>query len=356
MTTTGSHERLRRRTSVRRRRAMPLIVPVPPGFRGGALSDILRGKVRRSNDREGSISWLPMHQGKDRRARRLRLYRRRSWCACCCGIRMPRSRCSPPTAAPGRRWRRCFRNSRRMSLPKLVSIDGIDWACRRARHRLLRAAARHHAEGDQGLCSRARPRRAWSTCRPTSGSRPTPMRAGTATSTRRRSCRSEAVYGLTEVYRDEVAKARLVANPGCYTTCAQLALIPLLRANAIDPGEIVDRCQIRHDRSGRAAKEEMLFSEVSEGIHAYGVGHHRHMAELDQEFSKAAGREVIVELHAASHADEPRHPLDDLCQGRKASAEATARHSFEAGTRTSRSCMCCRSGRCRRPGMCAAPT
>ena len=48
----------------------------------------------------------------------------------------------------------------------------------------------------------------------------------------------EAVYGLTEVYRDEVAKARLVANPGCYTTCAQLALIPLLRANAIDPDEI----------------------------------------------------------------------------------------------------------------------
>ena len=53
--------------------------------------------------------------------------------------------------------------------------------------------------------------------------------------TRRRSCRVEAVYGLTEVYRDEVAKARLVANPGCYTTCAQLPLIPLLRANAIDP-------------------------------------------------------------------------------------------------------------------------
>ena len=46
--------------------------------------------------------------------------------------------------------------------------------------------------------------------------------------------------------------------------------------------------------AGRAAKEEMLFSEVSEGFHAYGVGHHRHMAELDQEFSKAAGREVVV--------------------------------------------------------------
>jgi len=104
----------------------------------------------------------------------------------------------------------------------------------------------------------------------------------------------EAVYGLTEVYRDEVAKARLVANPGCYTTCAQLALIPLLRANAIDPGEIVVDAKSGMTGAGRSAKEEMLFSEVSEGIHAYGVGHHRHMAELDQEFSKAAGREVVV--------------------------------------------------------------
>jgi N-acetyl-gamma-glutamyl-phosphate reductase len=105
---------------------------------------------------------------------------------------------------------------------------------------------------------------------------------------------TEAIYGLTEVYRAEIAKARLVANPGCYTTCAQLALIPLLRANAIDPGEIVVDAKSGMTGAGRAAKEEMLFSEVSEGIHAYGVGHHRHMAELDQEFSKAAGREVVV--------------------------------------------------------------
>ena len=104
----------------------------------------------------------------------------------------------------------------------------------------------------------------------------------------------EAVYGLTEVYRGAVAKARLVANPGCYTTCAQLPLIPLLKANAIDPNEIVIDAKSGMTGAGRAAKEEMLFSEVSEGFHAYGVGHHRHMAELDQEFRKAAGREVVV--------------------------------------------------------------
>jgi len=104
----------------------------------------------------------------------------------------------------------------------------------------------------------------------------------------------EAVYGLTEIYRAAIGKARLVANPGCYTTCAQLPLIALLKASAIDPDEIVIDAKSGMTGAGRAAKEEMLFSEVSEGFHAYGVGHHRHMAELDQEFSKAAGRDVIV--------------------------------------------------------------
>ena len=104
----------------------------------------------------------------------------------------------------------------------------------------------------------------------------------------------EAVYGLTEVYRQKIEAARLVANPGCYTTCAELALIPLLKAKAIDPDAIVIDAKSGMTGAGRAAKEDMLFSEVSEGFHAYGVGHHRHMSELDQEFSLAAGREVIV--------------------------------------------------------------
>jgi len=104
----------------------------------------------------------------------------------------------------------------------------------------------------------------------------------------------EAVYGLTENYRDKIKAARLVANPGCYTSCAELALIPLLKAKAIDPDEIVIDAKSGMTGAGRAAKEEMLFSELSEGIHAYGVGHHRHMAELDQEFSLAAGRDVVA--------------------------------------------------------------
>jgi N-acetyl-gamma-glutamyl-phosphate reductase len=104
----------------------------------------------------------------------------------------------------------------------------------------------------------------------------------------------EAVYGLVEVHRERIKSARLVANPGCYTTCAQLPLLPLIAARAIDLDEIVIDAKSGMTGAGRAAKENMLFSEVSEGFHAYGVGHHRHMAELDQEFSAAAGREVIV--------------------------------------------------------------
>jgi N-acetyl-gamma-glutamyl-phosphate reductase len=104
----------------------------------------------------------------------------------------------------------------------------------------------------------------------------------------------EAVYGLVESRRAQIRKSRIVANPGCYTTCAQLPLLPLILADAIDVDEIVIDAKSGMTGAGRAAKENMLFSEVSEGFSAYGVGRHRHMAELDQEFSAAAGRPVTV--------------------------------------------------------------
>src|SRR5262249_55175962 len=98
----------------------------------------------------------------------------------------------------------------------------------------------------------------------------------------------EAVYGLTEIYRHKIKTARLVANPGGYRPSADRPLTPLWGAKAIDPDEIVTDAKSGMTGAGRGAKEEMLFSEVSEGFHAYGVGHPRHMAELDQEFSRAA--------------------------------------------------------------------
>lgn len=103
----------------------------------------------------------------------------------------------------------------------------------------------------------------------------------------------EAIYGITEFAREAVSKARLVANPGCYTTCSQLPVIPLIEAGAIDPDEIVIDAKSGVTGAGRAAKEANLFCEVSEGFHAYGVGHHRHMAELEEGFSRAAGRPVV---------------------------------------------------------------
>src|SRR3569833_594691 len=104
----------------------------------------------------------------------------------------------------------------------------------------------------------------------------------------------QAVYGHVEPHRREIRHAHLVANPGCYTTCAQLPLVPLIKAKAIELDEIVVDAKSGMTGAGRAAKESMLFSEVSEGFNAYGVGHHRHMAELDQEFSLAAGRDIVV--------------------------------------------------------------
>ncbi|GAB5376996.1 MAG: N-acetyl-gamma-glutamyl-phosphate reductase [Acuticoccus sp.] len=104
----------------------------------------------------------------------------------------------------------------------------------------------------------------------------------------------EAVYGLTEIHRDAVKGARLVANPGCHTTTGLLPLVPLVAAGAIDLDAIVVDSKTGMSGAGRAAKVGMLFSEVSEGFHAYAVGAHRHTAEFDQELSAAAGKEVLV--------------------------------------------------------------
>ena len=104
----------------------------------------------------------------------------------------------------------------------------------------------------------------------------------------------EAVYGLTELKRPAIAAARLVANPGCYPTSAQLPLIPLLEAGIIQADGIVIDAKSGVSGAGRAAKEGSLYSEVAEGVHAYGVANHRHTPEIEQGLSEAAGRPVAV--------------------------------------------------------------
>lgn len=103
-----------------------------------------------------------------------------------------------------------------------------------------------------------------------------------------------AVYGLTEITREQVRRARLVANPGCYPTSAQLPLIPLLRAQLIDADDIIIDAKSGASGAGRAAREGSLYCEVAEGIHAYGVASHRHAPEVEQGLSEAAGRPIVV--------------------------------------------------------------
>jgi N-acetyl-gamma-glutamyl-phosphate reductase len=105
---------------------------------------------------------------------------------------------------------------------------------------------------------------------------------------------AEAVYGLTEHARDAVRASRLVANPGCYPSGPQLALKPLLHAQAIEPDGIVIDAKSGVSGAGRAAKESLLFTEVNEGMHAYGIGTHRHLPEIEQGLSEAAGEAIRV--------------------------------------------------------------
>ena len=102
----------------------------------------------------------------------------------------------------------------------------------------------------------------------------------------------DAVYGLPEFYRDEIKTADISAGAGCYPTASLTPLIPLLREQLIASDDIVIDAKSGVSGAGRAPGEGKLHTEVSEGFHAYGVGHHQHMGELDQELSKAAGQPV----------------------------------------------------------------
>ncbi|WP_299148457.1 N-acetyl-gamma-glutamyl-phosphate reductase [uncultured Tateyamaria sp.] len=107
----------------------------------------------------------------------------------------------------------------------------------------------------------------------------------------------EAVYGLTEFYRDEIAGARLVAGTGCNAATGQFALRPLIAAGVIDLDDIILDLKAAVSGAGRALKENLLHAELSEGYHAYATGGtHRHLGEFDQEFSKVAGRDVHIQF------------------------------------------------------------
>ena len=104
----------------------------------------------------------------------------------------------------------------------------------------------------------------------------------------------EAVYGLTEFYREKIKAARLVACPGCYPTAVLLALVPLAKAKLIDVDDIVIDAKSGVTGAGRGLKQNTLFSEAGEGLSPYSVGKHRHAPEIEQEIGVAAGSAVTV--------------------------------------------------------------
>ena len=104
----------------------------------------------------------------------------------------------------------------------------------------------------------------------------------------------EAVYGLCEINRDKVKGARLIANPGCYTTCSILTAYPLVKEGLIDPDTLIIDAKSGTSGAGRGAKLPNLFCEVNENMIAYGVTNHRHTPEIEEQLGYAAGKEIMV--------------------------------------------------------------
>ena len=104
----------------------------------------------------------------------------------------------------------------------------------------------------------------------------------------------EAVYGLCEVNRESVKKARLVANPGCYTTCSILTAYPLVKEGLIDANTLIIDAKSGTTGAGRGAKLPNLYCEVNENMKAYGVASHRHTPEIEEQLSYAAGEDILI--------------------------------------------------------------
>lgn len=104
----------------------------------------------------------------------------------------------------------------------------------------------------------------------------------------------EAVYGLCEINRDDVKSARIVANPGCYTTCSILTTLPLVKEHLIDANTLIIDAKSGTSGAGRGAKVNNLYCEVNESIKAYGVATHRHTPEIEEQLSYAYGEDVLI--------------------------------------------------------------
>lgn len=104
----------------------------------------------------------------------------------------------------------------------------------------------------------------------------------------------EAVYGLCEINREDVKNARLVANPGCYTTCSILTAYPLAKEGIIDMSTLIIDAKSGTSGAGRSAKVANLYCEVNENMKAYGVATHRHTPEIEEQLGNASGENVVL--------------------------------------------------------------
>ena len=107
---------------------------------------------------------------------------------------------------------------------------------------------------------------------------------------------AQAVYGLPEIYRAEIKGASLVASPGCYPTSILLPLMPLLKAGLIEPDRIIADSLSGVSGAGRKAELDYLFVECNESVRPYGLPKHRHLSEIEQELSLAAGKQLVIQF------------------------------------------------------------
>ena len=107
---------------------------------------------------------------------------------------------------------------------------------------------------------------------------------------------AKSVYGLPEIYRSQIKSAELIASPGCYPTSILLPIIPLLRAGLIKPNGIIADSLSGVSGAGRKAELDYLFCECNESLRPYGVPKHRHLSEIEQELSNAAGGAVTIQF------------------------------------------------------------
>ena len=104
----------------------------------------------------------------------------------------------------------------------------------------------------------------------------------------------EAVYGLCEINREDIKGKRLVANPGCYTTCSILTAYPMVKEGMIDVNTLIVDAKSGTSGAGRGAKLPNLFCEVNENMKAYGVASHRHTPEIEEQLGYACGEEILI--------------------------------------------------------------